>query len=120
MRHFFHSSFLRELVVRESRVERELCEAVSEVGGQCLKWVSPGRSGVPDRIVIMPCGVVLFVELKAPGKTASSQQRRFLLMLKNRLGALAFVVDTPTKARRLIAKYKSMAADIVTQNSLHT
>ena len=33
----------------------------------CFKWVSPGNSGVPDRIVLLD-RQVCFVELKAPGK----------------------------------------------------
>lgn len=34
------------------------------MGGACFKWTSPGTDGVPDRIVILPDGRVIFVELK--------------------------------------------------------
>ena len=54
--------------MRESRVEGALRKKVTAAGGLCLKFVSPGQRGVPDRLCIMPHGVVAFVELKAPGK----------------------------------------------------
>lgn len=38
------------------------------LGGMALKFVSPGLSGVPDRIVLLPGGRIVFVETKAPGK----------------------------------------------------
>ena len=44
---------------------------------KCLwyKWVSPGCSGVPDRIVITPRGDVWFVELKTETGELSELQR---------------------------------------------
>lgn len=40
--------------VRENKVEKYLDKKIQEVGGITRKWVSPGRDGVPDRIVIIP------------------------------------------------------------------
>lgn len=53
--------------MRESLVENYLVRQVEKAGGMCFKWVSPGNSGVPDRIVLLD-RQVCFVELKAPGK----------------------------------------------------
>ena len=50
----------------EKEIERKLVDLVKKHGGMCLKWVCPGWSGVPDRIVLMPGGRVYFVELKRP------------------------------------------------------
>ena len=50
--------------MRESSVERKLVNAVKKLGGLAWKFVSPGHSGVPDRIVMMPGGIIYFVELK--------------------------------------------------------
>lgn len=36
----------------EARVERRLCKRVIEQGGEPYKFVSPGRSGVPDRLLV--------------------------------------------------------------------
>lgn len=52
----------------ESKIEKKLVSLVRRSGGECLKFVSPGNAGVPDRIVMMPHGKIHFVELKAPGE----------------------------------------------------
>lgn len=43
-----------------------------------LKWVSPGFTGVPDRICFFPGGKILFVEVKRPGLKdgRSARQKR--------------------------------------------
>lgn len=60
----------------EKDIERHLKKRVEkELGGLFLKWVSPGRSGVPDRILIYQ-GRVIFVELKkAQGRLSPVQIR---------------------------------------------
>jgi len=50
----------------ERDVERALVGMVKRHNGLCLKWVCPGWSGVPDRIILLPRGRVLFAELKRP------------------------------------------------------
>lgn len=50
----------------ERDIERALVGLVKRHGGLCLKWVCPGWSGVPDRIILLPGGRVLFVEVKRP------------------------------------------------------
>ena len=59
----------------EKDIERKLRKMVESHGGLCLKWVCPGWSGVPDRIIILPCGRVIFVETKRPkgGKVSKLQ-----------------------------------------------
>lgn len=59
----------------ESEVEKKLVQGVKKLGGLCLKWVSPGYSGVPDRIVFLPYGRVYFVELKREGESLRPRQR---------------------------------------------
>ena len=60
----------------EKEIEAKLVNAVKNHGGLCLKWVCPGWSGVPDRIVLLAGGKVCFVELKRPkGGVVSSRQR---------------------------------------------
>lgn len=60
--------------MRESVVEKELVRSVRLLGGVCYKWVSPGTTGVPDRIVILPGGRVHFVELKTDTGEPSARQ----------------------------------------------
>ena len=59
----------------ERDIERALVGMVKRHGGLCYKFVSPGNPGVPDRIVLLPGGRVIFVETKRPrgGKVAPLQ-----------------------------------------------
>lgn len=59
--------------MRESDIERRLVQGVKKLGGRAYKFVSPGNVGVPDRLVVLPGGVVLFVEVKAPDGRLSPQ-----------------------------------------------
>ena len=61
--------------MKESSVEARFVKAVRERGGLCLKFVSPGNPGVPDRIVITPAGSVFFVELKTETGRLSEVQK---------------------------------------------
>jgi hypothetical protein len=61
--------------VRENKVEQYLDKAVTRIGGVTRKWVSPGRAGVPDRIVIYN-GKVFFVEVKTVDGVLSVVQFR--------------------------------------------
>lgn len=67
--------YSRGLCMRESQIEARLSREVKHAGGLCLKWVSPGCTGVMDRIVLLPGGRVIFVELKQPGGRLSERQK---------------------------------------------
>lgn len=58
----------------ESKIEKALVARVKALGGKCEKFTSPGRRAVPDRIVLLPGGRVVFVELKAPNKKPTALQ----------------------------------------------
>lgn len=59
----------------EKEVEKYLVREVKKIGGISFKFISPGNAGVPDRIVILPTGKVVFVELKTDrGKLTKLQE----------------------------------------------
>lgn len=67
----------------EKDIERKLTGLVERHKGLCLKWVCPGWSGVPDRIILLPGGRVIFAELKRPrGGKVSELQRWWAHRLK--------------------------------------
>lgn len=70
----------------EKEIEAKLRKMVTKHGGHCLKWVCPGWSGVPDRIVLLPGGRVYFVELKRPKGGQVSPMQRWWADLLRRLG----------------------------------
>ena len=59
----------------EKEVEKFLVREVKKIGGVSFKFISPGNAGVPDRIVILPSGRVVFAELKTDmGKLTKLQE----------------------------------------------
>lgn len=74
--------------MRESEIEKALTFAVKKRGGLALKFISPGMSGVPDRLVLMKCGRLAFIELKSYGK----KMRPLQIKRKRQLEALGFLV----------------------------
>ena len=59
----------------EKEIEARLVRKVKELGGIAYKFVSPAHRGVADRIVVLPHGNVVFVELKtATGKLSPLQE----------------------------------------------
>lgn len=67
----------------EKDIEARLKRGVERAGGLCLKWVSPGCTGVMDRIVLLPGGRVIFVELKKPGGRLSERQKYMADVLRD-------------------------------------
>lgn len=74
--------------MREKDIEIYLREQVKKMKGIAYKFESPGNSGVPDRIVLLPNGRIYFVELKAPGK----KSRPLQLNQQRKIANLGFTV----------------------------
>ena len=60
----------------EKDIERKLHKGVKALkhGALCLKFESPGFSGVPDRMILLPGEKVIFVETKKPGEKERARQ----------------------------------------------
>ena len=86
-----------EKAMLEKDLEYKLRNEIQGLGGECPKWVSPGCTGVPDRIVLMQDGRIAFVEMKAPGKKERPRQK----VVQQRLRGLGFKVfsSVDSKAR---------------------
>lgn len=90
--------------MRERDIENYLRTQVKKAGGIAYKFESPGNAGVPDRLVLLPGGRVIFIELKAPGKKPTAlqlnQQRKI-----SKLGSTVLVIDSKQKVDEFIARY---------------
>ena len=87
----------------EKDIEKQLKRKVESriPGAMCMKFVSPGISGVPDRMILLPYGVVVFVELKRPGEVLRPLQRCIVERMR-KIGQTVFEVDNPYKVDILV------------------
>ena len=76
-------------MLTEKEVERYLDAEIKKLGGFTRKWVSPNYVGVPDRIIFMPKGHIVFVEVKTNTGHLTVRQQRELEMINN-IGATAY------------------------------
>lgn len=79
--------------MREREIEKYLVDRVKGMGGMAFKFVSPGCTGVPDRLVVLPGGKIGFLELKAPGEVPRKEQSHRIRQLR-RLGCKAGFADS--------------------------
>jgi hypothetical protein len=97
----------------EKYIENKLRLAVQAMGcgALCLKLECPGYTGVPDRMILLPGGKVVFVETKQPGK----KERRRQLYVHKVLRGLGFTVfstvDSVEKVETVIAHCRGMVND---------
>ena len=87
--------------MREKTIEKKLVIAIKDMGGIAPKFISPGLDGMPDRIVLLPCGGMGFVEVKAPGKVPRPLQEARHRMLRL-LGFKVYVLDRAERINQIL------------------
>ena len=88
----------------EATIERNVREWARGQGIICLKFVSPGTSGVPDRIFIGPDGRVCFIEFKRPGAKPTALQRHWLNKLRDNEVPAAWFYNAE-EAKEFLSEY---------------
>lgn len=89
----------------EKAIERRLCKEIQALGGLALKFVSPGMSGVPDRLILLPGQKMAFVEVKALGEQLRPQQVRRKAQLEG-LGFQVYCLDGIDQIAAIIASIR--------------
>lgn len=87
--------------VSEKSIERYLVEQVSQIGLICLKYSNPNMVGYPDRLLVIPGGCVIWVELKSRGRKPSRIQQLRMAQLSG-LGHTVRVIDNKADVDELI------------------
>jgi hypothetical protein len=95
----------------EASLERALCTVVQKCGGLCLKMPADLYLGIPDRLVLLPGGWAMFVELKRLTGKLSEPQVRYIRKLR-KLGHNVKVVRGSTAVNNLIKEIKQWSLSI--------
>lgn len=74
----------------EKRLEQIFRDGINGLGGWAIKMNPAGLVGIPDRLVLLPGGLIFFVELKITTGRLSPMQNR----IREKLEALGFRVHT--------------------------
>lgn len=98
--------------MREKNIERKLVLKLKSYGVDPVKFEVPGKRGMPDRIILIPGGKVIFAEVKAPGKKLRPLQEKRKRELEE-LDFEVYVIDSENSIDRLVNR-------IIWLNSEHT
>lgn len=98
------------MTMLERDVEAYLVAQVKTLGGMAVKHTSPARRSVPDRLVLLPLGRVVFIELKRPGGKPTEAQLREHDRLRA-LGMDVRVIDTKEGVSAFIEEMRCQPPD---------
>lgn len=76
----------------EKQLEKRFRLAVKSRGGLCLKLTTPGFTGIPDRLNLLPVGRLFFAEFKF-GKGKLTMRQEAAIRVLRGLGFEVWVVD---------------------------
>lgn len=88
--------------ITEKQIEKYLVKKIKAEKGLCLKFESPGYTGVPDRIIILKNKPVAFVELKRPVGGRYSARQKLVERDFNKLGQKVYKVKNKEDVDKLV------------------
>jgi hypothetical protein len=89
------------LLLRESAIQKLIKFRLTQKSCVVYKFASPAQRGVPDLVVLVPDGRVVFMEVKQTGADATPQQHYHLARI-NAQGVRAGVVHSVDEAIALV------------------
>ncbi len=85
----------------EKQIEEKVCTYAKGKGWLTLKFTSPARAAVPDRLFITPFGRIIFVEFKCGGqKPTPAQAREHERLIRQ--GCTVRVIDNVEDGKALV------------------
>lgn len=90
----------------EKLIESKLGKAIKDMGGWSIKLLSTFIKGLPDRVCLLPTGIIFFVEVKSTGKKPTLAQKIIHKKLIS-LGFNVYVIDSLSMLDGLIEIYKN-------------
>ena len=94
------------MIESEKLLETKLKNGVEKMGGWCIKMLSTHLTGLPDRVCLLPGGIIFFAELKTTKKKAKKIQ--ILVHHKIRkLGFDVYLIDTSAQINQILKRIES-------------
>lgn len=94
------------MLVVERDIELFLKKRVEHFGGKCIKLPAMFEEGIPDRLVILPHGVVVFVELKRPKGGRLSEMQKYQIGVLKKLGCNVYVVHNYAEVDKMLEELR--------------
>lgn len=91
--------------MKESEIEYYLVRQVQKMGGYALK-LAPTVAGLPDRLVLLPDGGIMFAELKSDDGEARPLQLVWQRRLR-KLGFVSEILNSKESVRRFLETGRS-------------
>lgn len=99
----------RHAELSEKSIEHYLVIRVEkEMGGKALKYYNANSTGYPDRMIILPGGVLFWVETKTKGQKVRKLQAHRHEVLRS-LGQVVYVCDSIESVDEVLDKYTEPA-----------
>ncbi len=80
------------LIESEKVLDKKLCLAIKKRKGIAIKLLAGHLTGLPDRLCLLPGGIMFFAEIKTTGKKTTMIQRAVHKRLRS-LGFKVYVID---------------------------
>ena len=90
----------------EREVEAYLRTRVEQTGGICVKFLPDLVTGMPDRVVLLPGGVIVWVETKKPKGGSVSEVQKYRHRKLRALGQSVEVCWTKEDADAIVERYR--------------
>ena len=91
--------------MKEAQIERKICDHAQKLGLLQYKFTSPGRAGVPDRLLIAPDGTVFMIEFKTTtGRLSALQINEHRRLSEHNI--TVYVVDNVAEGKRIVDSYE--------------
>ena len=88
----------------EKKTEPYLVAQVKKRKGYCIKLLTKYFMGLPDRLVLLPMGYIVFVETKSQGDNPRPIQRLIHHKLRS-IGFTVYVADSKEKLNSILEEY---------------
>lgn len=90
----------------EKALERKLKEVIKFNGGLYFKLLPFLHKGLPDRLCLLPGGVIFFAEIKSKGDKPKKIQTYIHKKIR-KLGFKVFVIDTLDQIKEIARAYEN-------------